>query len=340
MQRRAPNLSRGFTLVELLVVITIFSILIGLTMPALQAVRESGRRTNCASNMKQLGMALNTYHQQYGQYPPAITVLRGENPTTTSRFQRNWIISILPFFDNVPLYKSFNFTKPISDSVNLDPRAMVLRPLLCPSDAGAERPYSGSDDGMSWARGNYAANSSIEILCTENVGMASEYWSTGWRRGLMGCNASAEPTDGASHTILLSEVRIGLSESDRRGVWAMASAGASSLWGHGVGKDCGPNACDSTADDIRGCSAVAADVGEERLARECMGCDPSADSRQATARSRHSGGVNICLADGSTHFISNSIEKSEVAKLTRRDLRTWERLNASGDGQPIDDTRW
>ena len=145
--------------------------------------------------------------------------------------------------------------------------------------------------------------------------------------------------DGASNTILLGELRIGLSEIDRRGTWAMGAPAASSLWGHGSDDAIGPNNCAAASDNIMGCTDLWGTLGS-RLTKECMGCCNGCSSSQGTARSRHPGGVNVCMVDGSTRFISDYIEKATSWTPNLNDFRTWERLNASADRLPVDTTRF
>src|SRR5262245_12442198 len=87
----------GFTLIELLVVIAIIAILIGLLVPAVQQVRESANRSTCANNLKQMGVAIHTYHDTYRSIPYS-----RRDPGDT------WAVLLLPFLEQQPLYNQWN----------------------------------------------------------------------------------------------------------------------------------------------------------------------------------------------------------------------------------------
>jgi prepilin-type processing-associated H-X9-DG protein len=255
----------------------------------------------------------------------------GQSAATSSQFQTNWVIAILPYLDQLTLYRSFNFKKFISDPTNRVARGTPLAAMLCPSDIGQSNLYATDADGDNWARGNYAANSSL-----------SYDWTVTWR-GVMGNGVALtldQILDGASNTVLVGEVRVGLASIDRRGIWAMGAAGASSLWAHGSDDDIGPNHCGGSADNILGCSALMSAVGAGLLNRECMTCCESCPSNQATMRSRHAGGVQCCFVDGSVHFIGDYIDHATSWTINLQDFHTWERLNASADGFQIDYTQF
>lgn len=88
----------GFTLIEMLVVIAIISILISLLMPAVQSAREAANRTQCANNLKQIGLALHLYHDQYHKLPPSRKAM-AESPT--------WAWLILPYLEQENLYRQW-----------------------------------------------------------------------------------------------------------------------------------------------------------------------------------------------------------------------------------------
>ena len=165
--RQSHNLtsSRGFTLVELLVVITIIGILIALLLPAVQAAREAARRMQCANNMKQLGLALHGYHETHGCFPPSGI---GYNICSNAAqygdkllLNANGLVMLLPYLDQIPLYDAYDTQQcastaaassyPSAGTLVGDPvtsgNARVISQRLqafsCPSDDGD--PYISSD---------------------------------------------------------------------------------------------------------------------------------------------------------------------------------------------------
>lgn len=342
---------RGFTLVELLVVIAIIAILVALLLPAVNAAREAARASQCRNNMKQIALALLNFESATRKLPPSSTWPTGTVPETKSnvRLGPNWVILILPYMEEQALHSQFKLNQPINDPVNQQQRGATIPTMLCPTDSdrnGVRFDGTGHAKtamyGDGWARGNYAANGSLGYLQHLNgIGAAfanSREWKSPMFRGVMGANVGlkiGQIKDGTSKTILVGEIRAGVVPIDPRGVWAMGGACPSSLWAHGYnGDDNGPNNLGLFADDPISCSAIRTAFGGERmLAQDSMGCSTiDAANIQQTMRSRHAGGVHAALVDGSVHFLSDSIQVST----NNRCCSVWDRINLSADALPIE----
>ena len=352
-ESRRPK-TAGFTLVELLVVITIIGILISLLLPAVQAAREAARRMQCQNNLKQLALAVLNYESQWKIFPPSSSWAPGAEPSDAGQlgnYRPNWCILVLPFLEQQSLYNTFDFTKPISgntSAANMAARSVQISTMLCPSDSRNREAFMGSQNsgtsalGDNWARGNYAANAALgQMLSGTDVNCAGSSTSAGWKlsymRGVMGANCSvtvAQIHDGTSNTALLAEVRAGVVNFDSRGVWAM-SGGSSALWAHGGiwGDDAGPNCPNADSDDVAAGAAIRTAFGSiDALINEGMPCFSDwSVTVQVTARSLHAGGINTVFADGSVHWIGDYIQAKPS---TSTNLSVWDRLMASADGMP------
>jgi prepilin-type N-terminal cleavage/methylation domain-containing protein len=144
--RHTPVIRRAFTLVELLVVIAIIGTLVGLLLPAVQSAREAARRTQCANNLRQIGLALHNFHDARRYFPSAFT--SGSAPgnvgwrtlttTTPSFFEPGWsfFAFILPFTEESTLFSQLDLSLPILDSRNDIARsdAALVKLYVCPSD--------------------------------------------------------------------------------------------------------------------------------------------------------------------------------------------------------------
>jgi prepilin-type N-terminal cleavage/methylation domain-containing protein/prepilin-type processing-associated H-X9-DG protein len=370
---------QAFTLVELLVVIAIIGILIGLLLPAINAAREAGRRAQCNNNLKQWSLAVLNFESSRSIFPYNCS-FQGGNPTpggnTFGVPMDNWVISVLPFTEHNEVDKQITHTQAISSPINATARARVLPEMLCPSDAAHNRqPFMGGQGtqtsalGDNWARGNYGANGGLGFLDDSTPGGSA--WQDPHLRGIMGCNCALTTqkiTDGLSHTCLLGELRSGLTAYDLRGVWALGGA-SSGIWATGNftgGDDYGPNCLQPYADDVQNCMQMAnalggggsrTSAGAEALITAGMPCSQDNGGGwpnwQQTMRSLHAGGVNLSMADGSVHWVSDLIDctnalqpppnnlsapppwPSTYSKGPPVDFRpsVWEMIMASGDGK-------
>jgi prepilin-type N-terminal cleavage/methylation domain-containing protein/prepilin-type processing-associated H-X9-DG protein len=332
---------QGFTLVELLVVIAIIGILVALLLPAVQAAREAGRRTQCINNMKQQAIGIHNHHDTL-RTTPAL-VLASPQVTDISDYNQpfgpNWVVLILPYMEQTPMYQS------VADSVKNYPvdgnsgwrsiRGNILSVMLCPSDT-TSGPFAGAGGG--WERGNYggnagpgmfwgggavgvAVNSAGKWQDNNPSGFASEYypaWTAGMSGGgpliVNGGNTLATIIDGTSSTILIDELRIGWNTNDLRGTWALGMTGASVSAGNGRTDTPTPNVSLSGWDDIQGCQ------DNPQIGMGCCGCN----SWQVTAKSRHPGGVLTAFADGHVQFFSNNVTQ-----------QVWFLLHSRNDGQAV-----
>lgn len=144
----------GFTLVELLVAIGIISLLLALLLPAVQQTRESARKTQCHNHLKQIGLALQTYHETHRIFP----LNYGNGPYDATNTGASWLQMVLPFLDQSPLHERIRFGWPLAHPENTAVAQTVVAVFLCPSDAGNDGLMDGRYNVAGvWAVCNYKA---------------------------------------------------------------------------------------------------------------------------------------------------------------------------------------
>ena len=188
---------KGFTLVELLVVIAIIGILIGMLLPAVQAVREAARRTSCLNNMRQISLALMNYESGLQRFPKSYAAEEGVD--TPVEDQWSFRARILPYMEQANLHNLVDFSVPYN--TQLDVASTRVAPLMCASEVndvvrtnaeGVERDYPA----------NYAANMGTWKIWDPNDGSVGD--------GVFHVNAkftTANLLDGTSNTMMLAEVK-------------------------------------------------------------------------------------------------------------------------------------
>ena len=328
--------SRGFTLIELLVVIAIIAVLIALLLPAVQAAREAARRSQCINNLKQIGVALHNYHQSYEVFPPGyVSAVNASILNACDQDAENsnsvdlgsgwaWGSMILPQMEQQAVANSVNFNLSVAFAANNTSSMTSLNVYLCPSDSGptlvpvfADPPdpanpgsFAGSNVVDTVARGNYVGMWGLGEICagsgasglpnTGSVGQPSGIFTRNSRTSV------AVITDGTSNTIAVGERSHNLSYV----TWTARSIngwlGKTSLVEGGTDQfNPSPEEC---------WTQVLGPAGLEDGNRTPN--DPEAHVEDYW--SRHAGGVNFLFADGSVHFLKNTINVAPWRSLATR----------------------
>ena len=277
----------AFTLVELLVVITIIGILIALLLPAVQAAREAARRMQCSNNFKQVGVALHGYHAVKGCFPPGMVDPGGWS----------WGAFILPYLEQDAIYQMFDFrTDYYADTYmgqpvkNRTAGAMNISVYLCPSDLTQEVTDTSGAPGIQAVAMSDMIGVSDSCKWTDTTNILPLYFPE--NDGIFGrnrCCTIADIRDGTSNTLMVGEVTADGPGKRNGYIWIAWS-------------------CMDTRDGING-----------RYTSPGAGAWPTnIPPNYPGFASFHPGGCHFLLADGSVSFLSQNIAHSMLATLTTR----------------------
>jgi prepilin-type processing-associated H-X9-DG protein len=276
-------------------VIAIIAVLIGLLLPAVQKVREAANRVKCASNLKNIGLALHNFHDTYGRFPPGDIVGAFPPWGTKPGSYHGWVTFILPQIEHEALYRRYHWEATCSAPVNHPVTTVPLKIVQCPS--APERLMSYQDpETQTWAdypTKDYSTVRGVDPVLAD-LGLADRVENY---NGIMRYNVMvrfADITDGTAQTMLITE-----------------DAGRPQLWHAGqlvpdeslrCGAWCGG-----------GCNFVLKGSSPNGVTQPgpcAMNC-----TNQQEIYSFHPGGANALFADGSVRFLKASIDIRIIARL-------------------------
>lgn len=324
----------GFTLVELLVVISIIGMLIALLLPAVQAARESARRMQCANKLKQISLAAHNYHDVAGTFPPAF--LAGWTFTAPTARKRgiSLFVYLLPYIEMNSLYDQWDFSDPDNAFVgDMDSLAAKGPDLLCPSEPESENPL---DYGSRHIQGIVAPPRHIKVTSYGgNAGTRSYHPDSGFLQAdgvFVMAGPDSEPErnqqpvrvadigDGTSNTFLFGE----------RSRWDPEyNTFAAQGWDWDFryyGNWCGASRLVLAHVTLSGYSPInyrlPFDYDHRTTASPPAGTASEfkyyIDLRLCAYGSNHPGGANLSLADGSVRFVSETIPLVALRALSTR----------------------
>jgi prepilin-type N-terminal cleavage/methylation domain-containing protein/prepilin-type processing-associated H-X9-DG protein len=347
---------RGFTLVELLATIAIVGVLIALLLPAVQAAREAARRIHCASNLKQLGLAMNSHASMNGAFPAGSNAPPGTDPNAQPGWWSSNIflrlsahVMLLPFLELQPLYDRLNPTQSPSWHVNQF-RATRVPTFLCPTASPRPNPQDGGGNNYSWCTGSSLHAFLNGVVLIETLPSGAPVWrprSPICLNGIMNVFLPISPaqiTDGLSQTLMAAETLIGRESPANTAVYPYDLFYVSTGWGttHALAEfppeaqlNTLGNAAYSSPVGLTGRNGLYWNLGSHSQTMFNAAAVPNwihpnlggpngagwpSDRNWAVlpARSEHGGGVNAVMCDGAVRFISDTINMTTFQRLGNR----------------------